>query len=236
MGTCLRARCSRRGLHPPCALTAPPLPLLRPPPPAAPQFERFRRILYTPYYMTLLGCSSWEFTSSLEVSESVWVARVHVVNEYRREVRRCTHCLRLRRRARVGLPLLLLPLLPLPPPLLLQGGGSRRQRLQHRAAPLQHGPRWRCCCRSGPGAPFPVRTTPLPQLTCLPAHTTAVLRRSATISSQWSSGLADDTVGCLRWVLLRPARCWRALQVSAVTNIGIALLCRRCLVHEVAHG
>lgn len=51
------------------------------------QFERFRRILYTPYYYTLLNCSSWDFTSTLEVSESVWVARVHVVNSYRKEER-----------------------------------------------------------------------------------------------------------------------------------------------------
>jgi len=41
-----------------------------------------------PFYYTLLNCSSWEFTSTLEVSESVWVARVHVVNAYRKEVSR----------------------------------------------------------------------------------------------------------------------------------------------------
>lgn len=42
-----------------------------------------------PFYYTLLNCSSWELTSTLEVSESVWVARVHVVNSYRKEVGRC---------------------------------------------------------------------------------------------------------------------------------------------------
>lgn len=41
-----------------------------------------------PFYYTLLNCSSWEFTSTLEVSDSVWVARVHVVNAYRKEVSR----------------------------------------------------------------------------------------------------------------------------------------------------
>lgn len=51
------------------------------------QFERFRRILYTPYYTTLLNLSEWEVTSTLEVSESQWVARVHVINGYRREER-----------------------------------------------------------------------------------------------------------------------------------------------------
>jgi hypothetical protein len=55
--------------------------------PRPPQFERFRRILYTPYYTTLLSLSDWELTSALEVSESQWVARVHVVNAYRREER-----------------------------------------------------------------------------------------------------------------------------------------------------
>lgn len=49
-----------------------------------PQFERFRRIFYTPYYVTLLNLSAWEVTSSLEVSERLWVARVHVQNSYRK--------------------------------------------------------------------------------------------------------------------------------------------------------
>lgn len=56
-------------------------------PPINAQFERFRRILYTPYYTTLLSLSDWEVTSALEVSESQWVVRVHVVNAYRREER-----------------------------------------------------------------------------------------------------------------------------------------------------
>ena len=51
------------------------------------QFERFRRICYTPFYAALPGLSSWEVTSSLEVAEGVWVARVRVVNDYRREER-----------------------------------------------------------------------------------------------------------------------------------------------------
>lgn len=48
------------------------------------QFERFRRIFYTPYYVTLLNLSAWEVTSSLEVSDRLWVARVHVDNSYRK--------------------------------------------------------------------------------------------------------------------------------------------------------
>lgn len=51
------------------------------------QFERFRRIFYTPYYVTLLNLSAWEVTSSLEVSDRLWVARVHVDNSYRKEGR-----------------------------------------------------------------------------------------------------------------------------------------------------
>jgi len=43
--------------------------------------------MYTPFYTPLVGLSSWEVTSTLEVSEGVWVARVHVVNAYRREER-----------------------------------------------------------------------------------------------------------------------------------------------------
>lgn len=49
-----------------------------------PQFERFRRIFYTPYYVTLLNLSAWEVSSSLEVSDRLWVARVHVENSYRK--------------------------------------------------------------------------------------------------------------------------------------------------------
>lgn len=51
------------------------------------QFERFRRIFYTPYYVTLLNLSAWEVSSSLEVSDRLWVARVHVENSYRKEQR-----------------------------------------------------------------------------------------------------------------------------------------------------
>jgi hypothetical protein len=42
---------------------------------------------YTPFYTALPGLSSWEVTSSLEVAEGTWVARVRVVNDYRREER-----------------------------------------------------------------------------------------------------------------------------------------------------
>lgn len=89
------------------------------------QYERFRRIMYTPYFVSLLNLSDWELISSLEVSsvedivgpiafphpqqclpptfasvlltgdllvdpqvsETQWVARVHVVNAYRKEAR-----------------------------------------------------------------------------------------------------------------------------------------------------
>lgn len=51
------------------------------------EFERFKRIFYTPCYITLLNLTSWEVTSTLEVSERVWVARVHVVNAWRKEER-----------------------------------------------------------------------------------------------------------------------------------------------------
>ena len=51
------------------------------------QFERFRRILYTPYYATLLNLTDWEVTSSLEVDEGCWACRVRVRNGPRREQR-----------------------------------------------------------------------------------------------------------------------------------------------------
>lgn len=45
------------------------------------QFERFRRIVHTPPFRTLLGHKSSEIRSSLEVSEHVWVARVAVTGD-----------------------------------------------------------------------------------------------------------------------------------------------------------
>lgn len=49
------------------------------------QFERFRRIWYTKCYITLVNHSEHDLISSLEVSEDLWKARVHVENEYRKE-------------------------------------------------------------------------------------------------------------------------------------------------------
>lgn len=46
------------------------------------QFERFRRIFYTPCYAPLLTHSSHLLLSSLEVSEGVWKARVLVQKQY----------------------------------------------------------------------------------------------------------------------------------------------------------
>lgn len=44
------------------------------------QWERFRRIMHSSYYRTLLQHSVAEPMSSLELSEDVWVQRVRVVD------------------------------------------------------------------------------------------------------------------------------------------------------------
>jgi hypothetical protein len=49
------------------------------------QFERFRRIVYTPSFVTLVNHTHHRVCSTLEVSDDVWVARVLVGNEYRKE-------------------------------------------------------------------------------------------------------------------------------------------------------
>ena len=58
------------------------------------QFERYRRVMYSPFFKTLVGLSFWNILSNLEVAEGVWVARVLVSNEYRREVRGVRGCCR----------------------------------------------------------------------------------------------------------------------------------------------
>ena len=45
------------------------------------QWERFRRIFYTPRFVTLVNHTRHSVLSTLEVSERVWKARVLVVNE-----------------------------------------------------------------------------------------------------------------------------------------------------------
>lgn len=49
------------------------------------QFERFRRIMYTQCFIALVGHSEASIESALEVSEDIWVARVLVINKYRKE-------------------------------------------------------------------------------------------------------------------------------------------------------
>ncbi|KAG2483704.1 hypothetical protein HYH03_017423 [Edaphochlamys debaryana] len=51
------------------------------------QFERFRRVMHTPYYATLLDHSSAEVLSSLQLAEGVWCARLHVHDTHRMEER-----------------------------------------------------------------------------------------------------------------------------------------------------
>lgn len=49
------------------------------------QFERFRRVLYTKTYETLLNHTEHKILSCLEISEDIWKARVFVSNSYRKE-------------------------------------------------------------------------------------------------------------------------------------------------------
>eukprot|EP00877_Chromochloris_zofingiensis_P001449 jgi/Chrzof1/11304/Cz05g31220.t1 len=45
------------------------------------QFERFRRIMHTPYYRTLLNHQSVSSLSTLQVSDRVWKSRVLIVGD-----------------------------------------------------------------------------------------------------------------------------------------------------------
>ncbi|KXZ52648.1 hypothetical protein GPECTOR_9g693 [Gonium pectorale] len=51
------------------------------------QFERFRRVMHSPYYATLLDNSGWEMLSTLQVDEGSWCVRVRVHDTHRLEER-----------------------------------------------------------------------------------------------------------------------------------------------------
>ncbi|GLC46927.1 hypothetical protein PLESTM_001946200 [Pleodorina starrii] len=51
------------------------------------QFERFRRVMHSPFYATLLDHSGWEVLSTLQVNEGMWCARVLVHDTHRLEQR-----------------------------------------------------------------------------------------------------------------------------------------------------
>ncbi|KAG2426418.1 hypothetical protein HYH02_014777 [Chlamydomonas schloesseri] len=51
------------------------------------QFERFRRVMHSPFYATLLDNSGWEVLSTLQLSDTCWCARVRVWDTYRKEDR-----------------------------------------------------------------------------------------------------------------------------------------------------
>lgn len=51
------------------------------------QFERFRRIMHTPYFITLLEHERVEFLSSLQINERVWKQRIMVTGNTAKEQR-----------------------------------------------------------------------------------------------------------------------------------------------------
>eukprot|EP00198_Chlamydomonas_reinhardtii_P014247 XP_001703584.1 predicted protein [Chlamydomonas reinhardtii] len=51
------------------------------------QFERFRRVMHSPFHATLLDNSGWEVLSTLQLSETCWCARVRVWDTHRLEER-----------------------------------------------------------------------------------------------------------------------------------------------------
>ncbi|GFR45834.1 hypothetical protein Agub_g7198 [Astrephomene gubernaculifera] len=51
------------------------------------QFERFRRVMHSPAYSTLLDHSGWQLLSALQVDEGTWCARVLVYDTHRLEER-----------------------------------------------------------------------------------------------------------------------------------------------------
>ncbi|GLI71574.1 hypothetical protein VaNZ11_016838 [Volvox africanus] len=51
------------------------------------QFERFRRVMHSPYYATLLDNSGWEVLSTLQLDEGMWYVRVLVHDTHRLEKR-----------------------------------------------------------------------------------------------------------------------------------------------------